>query len=373
MNSTRKTINRIVTTTTLALLILTAGRTDAGEAGSAKKPSVLEKVWSKVKIGTLWYLSYGWGETGDVPYSREHIGRGYVTLKFKPVKWFQPRVTMDAHQDDHGDFKVRLKYMYGKFVAPIETDFITEPNIEIGLVHGPWFDYEEHINYYRMQGTMFIERNKTLNSADAGFTVAALLGRKLPKEYQEKVNPKYPGKYGSFAFGVYNGGGYHAEENNQNKVFESRLSVRPLGFIFPNLSLSHFFIFGKGNKAEEPDWLLNAFMASLEHEYFTLTGQFATGEGNQKGDKVDENGDSLESQGYSGFLEIKLPWIHSTLIGRYDHWKWGDSANDRVIGGIAYHFMHHNFFLLDLDYVMYDDDTRPDDWQVKLTLQVHVP
>lgn len=355
------------------LLVILLASPASGRAGDSTGGQAWSSIWRATEVSTLWYLSYGWGEEGGAPFNRESIGRGYVTLKLKPVEWFQPRATMDAHQDETGDFKIRLKYMYAKFVIPVETCVISEPNIEFGLVHGPWFDYEEHINYYRMQGTMLIERNKTLNSADAGFTIAGLLGKKLPKEYQEQVNPKYPGKYGSFAFGVYNGGGYHAKEYNQNKVFESRLSVRPLGFVFPNLSLSHFFIFGKGNVASEPDWILNAFMASVEHQYFTLTGQFATGEGNQKGDKVDANGDSLESQGYSGFLEIKLPWINSTIIGRYDHWKWGQDASDRIIAGIAYHFMPYNFFLLDMDYVIHQDDATPDDWQVKLTLQVHVP
>jgi len=338
------------------------------------KVSKWKEAWKMVNIGTLWYLGYGVGELDGESYNREYIGRGYVNIKLKPTDWFQPRVTLDAHQDDTGDFKVRLKYMYGKFIVPVETPIVTEPNIEFGLVHGPWFDYEEHINYYRMQGTMFIERNKVLNSADAGFTIASLLGEKLDKEYRERVNPKYPGKWGSLAFGMYNGGGYHAEENNQNKVFESRISIRPLGWVLPNLQLSHFFVFGKGNTAEEPDWMLNAFMASFEHEYFTATAQVATGEGNQKGDKVDAvNGESLEAFGYSGFLEFKLPWIHSSLIGRYDNWEWGDTTTKRIIGGYAFHFMKHNFILLNVDWVMHEDDAKPDDWQIGLVLQVKYP
>ena len=359
------------TKTIIALLLFfTATRAGAGE----HKESAWAETWKMVNIGTLWYLGYGWGEEDGGSYNEAFIGRGYVNFKFRPTDWFQPRVTIDAHQDDTGDFKVRLKYLYGKFIVPIETAIITEPNIEFGLVHGPWFDYEEHINWYRMQGTMFIERNKTLNSADLGFTVATLLGEKLPKSYQERVNKYYPGTWGSLAFGVYNGGGYHAAENNENKVFESRISVRPLGPILPNLTLSHFFIFGKGNTAEEPDWLLNAFMAGFEHQFFVVTAQVATGEGNQKGDKIDEvTGESLEAFGYSGFLEIKAPCLKSSLIGRYDYWEWGDHAEHRIIAGYAFHFLKQNFILLNLDYVMPDDDALPDDWQVSVILQVKYP
>ncbi|MFN2223134.1 MAG: hypothetical protein ACK2UH_11310 [Candidatus Promineifilaceae bacterium] len=369
----------------IAALILSLAMPGVSLAEEAKV-SKWKEAWNMVNIGTLWYLGYGVGEQDGESYNREYIGRGYVNIKFKPTDWFQPRVTIDTHQDDAGDFKVRLKYMYGKFIVPIETAYVTEPNIEFGLVHGPWFDYEEHINYYRAQGTMPIERNGVLNSADVGFTIAALLGPKLDKEYQENVNPKYPGKWGSLALGMYNGGGYHAEENNENKVFESRISIRPLGWILPNLQVSHFFIYGKGNTPKEifdddgnylydgePDWMINAFMLSFEHKFFTATAQVATGEGNQKGDKIDSAGKALDAFGYSGFLELKAPCLMSSLIGRYDYWEWGDTATTRVIAGYAFHFMKHNFILLNVDWVMHDDDSRPDDWQIGLVLQVKYP
>jgi hypothetical protein len=349
---------------------------DFGEVDKKPEPSKWKEVWNMVKVGTLWYLAYGFGEDKGAAYNGARVGRGYLTVKFEPVKWFTPRITLDTHQDDEGDWKVRLKYLYGKFRLPIETDWITEPDLEFGIVHTPWFDFEEHVNWYRMQGTMFIERNKLLNSADLGFTLGGLIGRKLDKEYRERVNPKYPGKYGSFALGLYNGSGYHAEEQNQNKVFESRLTLRPLGFVIPGLQFSYLFIFGKGNTEEEPDWMVHDVMGSYEHEYFVLTAQYATGKGNQAGDKIDANGDALDFQGFSVFGEIKLPWIKSTLIGRYDYWDWGvdqDSlTSQRFIGGYAFHFLKHNFVLLSYDRVSYSDDT-PDSWQATVTLQVKYP
>jgi hypothetical protein len=80
---------------------------------------------------------------------------------------------------------------------------------------------------------------------------------------------------------VYNGGGYHAKETNNDKVFQSRVSLRPLGPWVPGLQVSHLLIYGKGNTAQTPAWLVNNVMASFEHRYFTLTGQVALGEGNQ--------------------------------------------------------------------------------------------
>jgi hypothetical protein len=143
--------------------------------------------------------------------------------------------------------------------------------------------------------------------------------------------------------------------------------------VLPNLQLSHLFIYGKGNTKEEPDWLLNAFMASFEHEFFVATAQLATGEGNQKGDKIDAGGEALKAIGYSGFLELKAPCLKSSLIGRYDYWEWEGIAETRIIAGYAFHFLKHNIILLNLDYVMHEDDARPDDWQVSLILQVKYP
>ena len=345
----------------------------------------MQKLWGKVSIGTLWYLSGGFGKSNGADFSNVRITRGYLTLKFKPVPWFQPRVPLDTSQDSSGDWKVRLKYMHAKFVLPVETAWVTEPNVEFGLVHGPWFDYEENINRYRMQGTMFVERNGVINSADTGVTVAMLLGKKLPKAYQQSVSNEYPGEFGSIAFGVYNGGGYHAAENNTNKVFESRVSVRPLGPILPNLQLSYLLIYGKGNTPAqvcddtgancypgEPAWRLNAGMASFEDEYFVATAQVAKGRGNQSGSKIDAAGAALTSEGYSGFAEVRLPWIDSSLVGRYDHWNWAGTGTDRVIAGFAYRFLGEgNVVLLDYDRSMPDGGT--DSWEAKLTVQVKVP
>jgi hypothetical protein len=347
-----------------------------------KKPSLLERIWSKTILGTTWYLAYLHGKEGEGDerkrFNKFHVGRGYLTAKFKPFKWFQPRITLDTHQDDEGDWEVRLKYIYAKLIAPIETSIITKPSIEFGIVHTPWFDYEEHINLYRMEGTMFIERNGSMNSADLGFTIGGLFGRKLPDWYLDDVDDHYPGQWGSFAFGLYNGGGYHAAETNNDKVFEARISVRPLGLMLPNLQLSYFTVYGKGNTEKTPNWRVHDVMLSFEQRYFTVTGQFAAGEGNQKGSRVDETtGEALSFIGGSGFGEIKIPRFKSTVIARYDYFDWdkdgGPSAEGRLIAGYAFHFLKKNFVLASIDHVSFLDEDRPADWQVKVTMQVYVP
>jgi len=265
-----------------------------------------------LKFESLWYLSYQDGqEKNGTDYSRFSLKRGYLTVKKDIMPWLNARFTADITQvkdepdsqsgkvsNYDGSVAVRMKYLYGQFYLP-DNSFLTKPNIEFGLVHMPWLDYEEHVNFYRLQDTMFLERNHTFNSADAGITFSSLIGGTIDNDYQKRVTKYYPGRYGSVAVGIYNGGGYHASEKNDNKVFEGRLTIRPLPDTLPGLQFSYFGIIGKGNKSTNPDWKVNLGFINFEDEYLTLTGQYYQGKGNQGGS--DEN----EKKGHSVFAEIK--------------------------------------------------------------------
>ena len=196
-----------------------------------------------VTIGGLWYLS-AQHSTTDV--SRFTIKRGYINIETKVLPFMSARITPDVTQDASGDLKVRLKYAYAKFTTP-DLGFITHPEIEVGVAHMPWLDFEEHVNLFRLQDTMFMERNGLFNSADIGVTFMALLGGPVAKAYQDTVSKAYPGRYGSFAVGVYNGGGYHAAEQNDDKAIEGRLTLRVLPALAPGLQVSYFGVRARGN------------------------------------------------------------------------------------------------------------------------------
>jgi hypothetical protein len=355
----------------------------------------IAKALKGFKFGLLWYLSYMNGEGVDVGgsagddegRSKFAIKRGYfrVTKEFMP--WFEAHMTLDvttvSDSEESGDpsnnldgsIAVRVKYAYGKFKLP-DIAFLTKPFFEVGVVHMPWLDFEEHLNWYRCQDTMFMERNGLYNSADIGITFASLLGGEMPKEYQEKVNSNYAGRYGSMSAGIYNGGGYTASEKNQNKALEGRLTIRPLPDIVPGLQFSYFGITGKGNTGANLDWTVNNGFVSFEHEYVALTGQYYWGKGNQKGD--DEN----EKDGYSFFAELKLYNMFKnslnrfSVIGRYDEFDKNTDVDDdessRYIAGVAYYLdkPHKNMVLLDYDTVDYKESGKSDDKRIQLTLQV---
>jgi len=338
-----------------------------------------ETAKSDMSIGSLSYISYETQITDDdgLQGGAFKVHRSYLTVKKSLYKNLGFRMTLDAHQDETGDMKVRLKYVYAHYLFD-DLAFITKPNIEFGQVHTPWLDFEEHINYYRMQGTMFMERSGLFNSADFGITAAGYLGGELDADYKKNVNSKYAGRYGSFAFGVYNGGGYHALESTQNKTIEGRVTIRPLPDVIPGMQISYFGIMGKGNSVYGtdtiPDWNLNAGMLSYEHKFFILTGQYVMGEGNQKGKFVDDMHVSTNISGYSVFAEGKIDenW---RIIARYEDFdKNTDVDNNkeqRFIAGVGYDFGHENILILDFDKTLYEDETKADIDLIKLTMQIN--
>ncbi len=265
----------------LALLAIGTARVGAQEAHQAG-PSPLEGI----SISGLFYLAYQDGQEGGADYSRFRVTRSYLTTQVKVLPRLTGRITIDSHQDAQGDMKARLKYAYAKY------DFgdrgkVTGLGLEGGIVHMVWLDFEEHVDLYRMRDPMFMERSGMFNSADFGLTLSGGFGGSLPEAYRRDVGSSYASRYGSFAVGVYNGGGYHAGEANQNKVLEGRLTVRPMPETMPGLQLSGLLIAGKGNRADEgqgiPDWrAYNAFL-SYQHATGTITAQYAWGRGNQGG------------------------------------------------------------------------------------------
>jgi hypothetical protein len=383
-----------------------------GEAGKSeereKKLDKLLKYLGGLELGTLSYVDFSGGREDDGDsFNRFAITRGYINAKWKLNPWLGFRITPDVHQDEFGDFKLRLKYLYAE-LRPPDLGFLTDMKSEIGIGHMPWLDFEEHINPYRVQGTMFIERAKTFNSADIGVSLRGLFGGQLDSEYQDKVSHYYPGRWGSWHIGVYNGGGYHADESNKNKVPEWRISLRPLPDLLPGLQLHYFGLYGKGNHRNAggfPDYEVNLGMLSYQNEWIAFTGQYARTRGNNKGTlavpvvppPLDANDptltdEALRGEGYSFFFKSKLPVCDRKLsaFARYDHFDpdrtnrvtSGDDSYHLANAGLAWEFFDHWMLLLAYERIMYEDNNGglgkvpesntnlADDWRVQTALQI---
>jgi len=351
-----------------------------------------------VQLKGTWYIDYRAGEKSDNTFNEFNLTRGYIDLRKQLTPWLSGRITPDITQDETGDYKLRLKYLYGNIILPDLKGVLTKNYIEVGMIHMPWLDFEEEINPYRCQGTMFLERNSMFNSADLGIGVFGYFGGEMPEEYKKKVNDHFAGRYGSYAFGVYNGGGYHAKENNENKAFEGRISLRPLPDFLPGLQISYFNITGKGNLKEgekyyltpndalagikktltnPPDWRVHNLFLSYENPWGALTGQYFWGKGAQKGKytlEAKEIVDERDKEGFSLFGYVRSPWDKRLrLFGRYDYWDpdtdESDDKEKRYLGGVSFDLYKGVMLILDYEHLDLPKN-RPNEHFLQTVLQI---
>jgi hypothetical protein len=328
----------------------------------------------QAKVGGTAYLAYQNGTAAGVGYSRFVVKRAYINVDARLASFLAARITPDVSQDPlTGQYTYRLKYAYGVFSTP-EIGFITGPYVEFGMVHTPWIDFEEKVDNYRMQDTLFFERVGLAYSSDLGVMVGGLFGSEMPEDYQKTVSSAYPGRYGSFAIGAYNGGGYAAAERNTNKGIEWRLTIRPLPDVAPGLQLSYFGIVGDGNTPAAPHVTLNSGSLTFESRYANAVATYVKGTGNLAGTAIGSGGEPLPYQGWSGFAEAKLSprW---SVIARWDKFTADTGAADttnasRVLGGVAFHIGRGNDLLLDYDEISFSSPARPKDTRTQLTLQL---
>jgi hypothetical protein len=309
-----------------------------------------------IKIGGQWFLSYFDGTIDGEPVNLFTLTRGYINVNTVLNESLSGRITpdvsIDQEGDGAGDLELRLKYVYLKWKIP-DLYFFSKPYFELGLVHRPWLNFEENVNGYRVQGNMLLPRNGVISSADFGITFFTLLGGEMSDEYKKSVSNKYPGRYGSIAIGVYNGGGYHDFERNNNKPVEGRLTLRPLPDIIPGLQVSYTGAYGKGNTTAAPDWIMHMVYLSFEHRQFTLSCSYYSGVGDFRGASVDSLGNALDQDGYSVFAEYKIPKWKIGLIARFDFFQRHEISDPlqsrRYIAGISYSFYKKSKFLISYD------------------------
>jgi hypothetical protein len=321
-------------------------------------------------------------DNGDLKDNAIKVNRAYFTAKKNIYKSLAVRMTLDATLDATGSSLMRLKYLYANYKFD-DFAFFNKPNIEAGIVHTPWLDFEEAINTNRMQGSMFMERNGLFASADFGVTAMANFGGEMDDNYKKKVDGAYAGRYGSIALGVYNGPGYGSKEANNYKTFQARVSFRPIPDIIPGLQVSGLTIMGTGNQLQADtngiaEWNTNAAMLSFESEMFTGTFQYFTGKGNSSGSISSGKNQATNISGLSLFAMGKMnDW---RLIFRYDSFtpntdNSSDNINNRVILGLGYDLGHSNILILDFDKNFRNNQTGKavnDDNEVKLTMQVNI-
>ena len=318
---------------------------------ASKIDTVKSKVFGfnkTVKVSGLFYLASTYLHEPENQEFAFSARRAYLTVRANIAKNLSVRYTQDITIDneggDAGNVELRIKYAYMQYNLP-DYLFFSNNHFRFGVTQRPWFDFEEHINTYRLQGPMFLERSGLFNSSGFGLSYEGYLGGKLSGDYVRHVNSHYAGKYGSFSMGVFNGGGYHLLEKNLNKTFEVRISIRPLPAVLPGLQVSYLGIYGKGNLKSSPGFVVKVGYVSYENRFITLTAQYEQGNGNSTGSYIDSSSMALPHEGYSVFGEFKIPKTSLALYGRYDYFNLQEETEivtKRQIYGISWRFFKQN-------------------------------
>ena len=145
-------------------------------------------------------------------------------------------------------------------------------------------------------------------------------------------------------------------------VLEGRLTIRPLADTLPGLQLSYLGVFGKGNTAATPDYIVNLGMLTYEHPDLIFTAQVFATEGNAKGSWAD-NGQAVNTLGFSTFANVRVPGTQGrwSVFGRYDHFDPDrdeiiaeNAAYDMFLGGVAYDIYQGNLIILDFETTDYE-------------------
>lgn len=363
----------------LAITLITLGSLNV--SGQTLADSIYQqnqkilKILESSSVSTQIFLGYRYFMEGNDHFNEFTVKRGYINFQKSLNKHLSGRITpdltLDKEGDGEGDLEMRLKYCYMELKDDGNYWIFSSPKILVGEVFTPWIDFEEKINLYRVLGSQYLDKATIVSSADFGIVTTALIGGKLNETYQNQVSSAYPGKYGSIALGLYNGGGYHALERNNNKTIQWRLTFRPLPEILTGLQLTYAGAHGKGNTDVYPDWNFNAGAISYENRHITLTGQYFKGVGNHEGSFADSTGKAYDVEGYSAFAEVKFFKNKISLFGRYDY-VWIDKITEKTksrqeIIGIAYHIYGRNKIVLD-----YNRNTCADKCQGIIELMVEL-
>lgn len=331
------------------------------------------------QLSTQLFLGFHYITSANQTTNEFVIKRGYLNFRKNINPYLSgritPDITIDQEGDGEGDVEMRLKYCFMEMKHPESIGFLTNPSILVGQVYTPWIEFEEKINVYRVEGAHFLDRIKQISSADFGVTVTSLIGGKMDEDFQKRINKSHAGKYGSFAFGVYNGGGYHSLEKNCNKTLQGRLSIRPLPKYIPGFQVSVAGLMGKGNIAESPDWRMISGFLSYEHEFFVLTGQVYSATGDHQGSLIDNiTMDPYKNKGHSIFTEVKLFKKKVSMVGRWDYWEISKTnlfASSRYIAGVAYHISGRNKVMVNYNFLDNNSShTKPDDKAIEIMFEL---
>ena len=306
-----------------SLMLVAIGVAQAQTPAPATTPAA-EPEYPIVRVGVLSYVQYDAELEHRDGFNVFDLTRGYINVNGQLARNVRFRITPDVRRATSdttlsGSLILRIKYAF------VELDnFKTERSwVRFGAHQTPWLDFEESIDRYRVQGTMFSEREGLIpGSSDFGVGYFTPIG-----------------KYIDIQTGVYNGEGYAQTDISKQKSVQGRVTLRPFAGrgTANGFRLSGFFS-GGWYAADRPR-RLGIVMGSFEQTHLVTTLQYV---------KALENPNPIMPRniwrsGPSGFIEIRQGLQGWAALARVDLFDPNQSVPDnsqrRVIAGGAYWFV----------------------------------
>ena len=254
------------------------------------------------------------------------------------------RITMDTNNESSGEVNVRLKYAYLYL-----DNIMVNTGVEMGQVHRPWIDYEEHHGWlYRSIAKTFVEEHHGAhftNSSDKG------------------INFKTKTENFSSELAIVNGEGYHGKDNDgENGLsYEWRLTSSLYGTGKKHVHATHdtyadVSFLGQYNTKtlkNDEDFVWYGIHAVYNQPEFLIAGMYVTAD--EKG--AANNGKTGNGWSINGEYRPAPKWA---IIGRYDSFSADDNKDrEQYIAGAAYSYSKNVKFIANIFHI--DPDTNTDD------------
>ena len=279
----------------------------------------------------------------EVTFNAFQIGRSYLNVTGNISHSIAFRITPDITRETgagsslNGSYVFRIKYAFAQWNLD---DYLTKGSwARFGIQQTPYVDFMEGIYRYRFQGTIYVEREGYQSSSDAG----AAFHYNLPQNY------------GDIQTGFFNGENYNRPEQNDQKAFMFRGTLRPFhqDAVLRGFRVTGFWEKDAYVKDGERDRAV--LTASFEHPYVNGAFEYQT-----TSDQTSVTRSAIDGHGWSVFVTPKTKIGWEGLI-RFDHTvpnkTLDDQGRERTIAGIAYWFPHQGTvataLMLDWDYAKF--------------------
>jgi hypothetical protein len=250
------------------------------------------------------------------------VTRAYVNVLGRFANGINTRVTVDIIPSAVTNQIVRLKYAFAAW-----TPTGSSLTYKLGMIQTPYVDFEETLWDYRMQGTIAVDRNGAMTSADIGFGVDG-------RWNNEQINAQ---------FAIVNGEGYSNGTGDFRKDLEARVSfrVKPTDDAsrVGGLRVTGYAGIGKATGGADRNRYLG--LLSYRTQQFTVAGEYV----------------SVKNAAVTGSIISAFGVYHfggkTAAIGRVDivdpNTSVANNKVTRIIAGASYQLSPNVRLLADLD------------------------